>query len=61
MAAETGVGFAGMRERMHELNGTLEIESDGCGTNLRATVPLFAMPHPVPVGTLGEVCASACA
>jgi two-component system, NarL family, sensor kinase len=61
MAAETGVGFAGMRERMHELNGTLEIQSDGCGTNLRATVPLFAMPHPVPVGTLGEVCASACA
>jgi two-component system NarL family sensor kinase len=40
LSAETGVGLAGMRERLHELNGRLEIESDGCGTSMRATVPL---------------------
>ena len=37
---ETGVGLAGMRERLHELNGRLDIESDGRGTSMRATVPL---------------------
>jgi two-component system NarL family sensor kinase len=39
--AETGVGLAGMRERLRELNGHLEINSDGSGTSLRAIVPLF--------------------
>src|SRR6202007_1990171 len=28
-SSETGVGLSGMRERLNELNGTLEIESDG--------------------------------
>jgi anti-sigma regulatory factor (Ser/Thr protein kinase) len=41
-AAETGVGLAGMRERMNELNGKLEIESDGHGTTVRAIVPRSA-------------------
>jgi two-component sensor histidine kinase len=41
-SAETGVGLAGMRERMHELNGKLEINSHGQGTTLRATVPCTA-------------------
>jgi signal transduction histidine kinase len=40
MSAETGIGLAGMRERLHELNGKLEIESDSHGTSMRATVPL---------------------
>jgi anti-sigma regulatory factor (Ser/Thr protein kinase) len=40
--AETGVGLAGMRERMNELNGKLEIESDGHGTTMRAIVPRSA-------------------
>ena len=40
MSAETGIGLAGMRERLHELKGKLEMESDGNGTRLRATVPL---------------------
>jgi signal transduction histidine kinase len=40
LSAETGVGLAGMRERLRELNGRLEIESDDCGTSMRATVPL---------------------
>lgn len=39
-SSETGVGLAGMRERLNELNGKLEIESDRHGTILRAIVPL---------------------
>jgi len=43
--AEIGVGLAGMRERLDELNGVLEINSNGSGTTLRAIVPLaVAMP-----------------
>ena len=34
-----GVGLAGMQERLRELNGKLEIESEGAGTLLRVTVP----------------------
>jgi anti-sigma regulatory factor (Ser/Thr protein kinase) len=45
-AAETGVGLAGMRERMNELNGKLEIESDGHGTTMRAIVPRSATTLP---------------
>ena len=39
-ASEIGVGLAGMRERLNELNGKLEIESDAHGTSVRATVPM---------------------
>lgn len=42
-SAEAGVGLAGMRERLNEVNGHLEIESDGHGTSLRAIVPLLAI------------------
>jgi signal transduction histidine kinase len=45
-SAETGVGLAGMRERLKELNGHFEIDSNGQGTILRATVPLFAATQP---------------
>jgi hypothetical protein len=38
---DSGVGLAGMRERLHELNGILEIEQANPGTRLRAIVPLF--------------------
>lgn len=41
-SADTGVGLAGMRERLNELNGKLEIESDEQGTTMRATIPLYA-------------------
>jgi PAS domain S-box-containing protein len=33
-----GVGFAGMRERLRHLGGTLEIQSDGSGTVVSATL-----------------------
>jgi two-component system, NarL family, sensor kinase len=58
---ETGVGLAGMRERLHELNGKLEIESDGNGTSMRAVVPLYAM-IPSQVANYGEIaaCVQAC-
>jgi signal transduction histidine kinase len=39
-SAESGVGLAGMRERLNKLNGKLEIEADDHGTLLRAIVPL---------------------
>jgi signal transduction histidine kinase len=36
----TGVGLAGMRERVMDLGGTLALESDGQGTCLRVAMPL---------------------
>jgi two-component system NarL family sensor kinase len=54
---ETGVGLAGMRERLRELNGKLEIESDGYGTNMRAVVPLYAMA-PCQLGNYEQTAAS---
>lgn len=38
--AEAGVGIAGMRERMRELGGSLEIASDSSGTRLRVIIPI---------------------
>jgi signal transduction histidine kinase len=35
----TGVGIAGMRERLRLLGGRLEIESGGQGTTVRAIIP----------------------
>jgi signal transduction histidine kinase len=35
-----GVGLAGMRERLEQLGGALEIESSHDGTTVRATVPV---------------------
>jgi two-component system NarL family sensor kinase len=39
----SGVGLAGMRERLNELEGELEIESANPETRLRATIPLLAL------------------
>jgi len=39
-ASSNGVGLTGMGERLKELNGTLDIESDVHGTSIRAKVPL---------------------
>jgi signal transduction histidine kinase len=42
--AESGVGIAGMRERLRELNGALEIHSDHSGTMLTITAPIISRP-----------------
>lgn len=39
-SGRSGVGFAGMRERLTQLGGKLEIESDGNGTIVRAILPV---------------------
>lgn len=39
-----GVGVAGMRERLQQLGGTLDIESSDLGTVVRARVPLVRQP-----------------
>jgi signal transduction histidine kinase len=44
---DSGVGLPGMRERLWELNGTLEIEAAKPGTRVRATVPLMGKHYPV--------------
>jgi signal transduction histidine kinase len=41
--AYTGVGLAGIRERMRELGGSLQIKSDKDGTLLRVTIPISEM------------------
>jgi signal transduction histidine kinase len=42
LGRDSGVGLAGMRERLNELKGGLEIEQADPGMRLRAIVPLFA-------------------
>jgi PAS domain S-box-containing protein len=40
--AGTGIGLAGMRERLRELGGRLEVVSDAQGTLVRALIPVSA-------------------
>jgi signal transduction histidine kinase len=42
LVREPGVGLAGMRERLNELNGGLEIEAAAPGIRLRAIVPVWS-------------------
>jgi signal transduction histidine kinase len=58
VSPEAGVGLAGMRERLHELAGELEIESDDHGTSVRAVVPVYALA-PTQLGDYGQISASA--
>ncbi len=37
---DVGVGLAGMRERINDLNGCFDIESSSIGTTLRVSLPL---------------------
>jgi signal transduction histidine kinase len=40
LGTSNGVGLSGMRERVRELGGTLEIQSNGSGTTVTAALPL---------------------
>jgi signal transduction histidine kinase len=51
-SGRTGVGFRGMRERLRQLGGTLEIRSDGSGTTVTAALPLR---EPAAEGAASEV------
>lgn len=42
----SGIGLAGMRERLREMGGRLEVESDGNGTLIRAVIPISAFAEP---------------
>ena len=61
VSAETGVGLVGMRERLRELNGKLDIESDSRGTTIRAVVPRYVMVQSQ-IGDYGQIspCTEAC-
>jgi signal transduction histidine kinase len=41
-----GVGITGMRERVRQLGGTLEIDSNGAGTKIVACLPISAASSP---------------
>jgi len=40
VGGQGGIGLSGMRERVNELNGVMEIRSDSQGTLVRVTVPI---------------------
>jgi signal transduction histidine kinase len=42
--ADSGVGLAGMRERIREQSGKLEIQSDGNGTLVEVILPISVPP-----------------
>ena len=58
-SSETGVGLVGMRERVTELNGTFELQSNAQGTCLRAIVPVPVLVRPVQLIDFGQVDLSA--
>jgi PAS domain S-box-containing protein len=41
-SGQLGVGFRGMRERVRQLGGDLDVQSDSTGTTITATLPLHA-------------------
>ncbi|PYX77002.1 MAG: hypothetical protein DMG78_00110 [Acidobacteria bacterium] len=45
---KTGVGIAGMRERVRELGGRLEVRSNKTGTTVHVTLPLARSARSVP-------------
>jgi two-component system, NarL family, sensor kinase len=60
-SAEAGVGLAGMRERMNDLTGKLEMESNAGGTTVRATVPLTPLVQADHFSGFGSAVASSAA
>ena len=53
LSAHTGVGLRGMRERLRQLGGTLQIQSNGHGTRVIAVLPV-ACPMAVPAQEVGQ-------
>jgi signal transduction histidine kinase len=47
--AHGGVGLAGMRERIHELGGRLDMDSDGDGTQILVKMPSSERRNVFPV------------
>ena len=45
-SGRSGVGIGGMRERLRQFEGTLNIESDSSGTRIFATIPLHKATSP---------------
>jgi signal transduction histidine kinase len=43
---KSGVGLAGMQERIRDLGGKLDIQSSGAGTLVSAVMPLFELKQP---------------
>ena len=56
-----GVGITGMRERVRQLGGTLDIGSSGSGTTVRAHLPVLETPPSEDVTEMPETPSSAAA
>jgi signal transduction histidine kinase len=54
LSAHTGVGLRGMRERLRQLGGTLQIQSNGHGTQVIATLPVTRTPVVAPPEVVGS-------
>ena len=50
-AFQPGIGLTGMRERVKDLAGVLEIQSGQNGTRVKAALPLIAQPHEIQTNT----------
>jgi len=50
----TGVGLGGMRERVHDFNGSLKISSRGKRTQIKVLVPLDSLPSKFPLAAAPE-------
>ena len=48
---QQGIGLTGMRERVKDLAGVLEIHSGQNGTRVKAALPLIAQPHKIQTNT----------
>ena len=54
-AARSGVGVAGMRERVRHLKGVMNIQSDSCGTKVSVTLPVTEVSEPEKIQQTGAV------
>jgi signal transduction histidine kinase len=54
-AQGSGVGIAGMRERIRQFGGQFEIESTGAGTTMSFSLPLVKGPEPMRQGITHKV------